>query len=80
MIFVDQETFWTLLHDKGHWEFELFVGFVEMLVFDVLVGLLLWPFIKKHWKHHIDRDKHELLHVTPRCPDCEKEAVDAHTD
>ena len=32
---------------------------LNMLVFDVLVGLLLWPFIKKHWKHHIDRDKHD---------------------
>ena len=24
------ETFWTLLHDKGHWEFEIFL----MLLFD----------------------------------------------
>jgi hypothetical protein len=55
------ETFWTLLHDSAHWEFELFVGLVEMLVFDVLVGLVLWPFLQKHWIHHIDRDKREEL-------------------
>ena len=53
------ETFWTLLHDKGHWEFEIFL----MLLFDGLVGAILWPwiapFVKRHWKHHIDRDKRE---------------------
>ncbi len=60
LFFLQQpETFWTLLHDKAHWEFELFVGFVEMLLFDGLIGLLLWPTIKKHWNHHIDRDRKE---------------------
>jgi hypothetical protein len=53
------ETFWTLLHDRAHWEFELFVGFIEMLAFDGIVGLLLWPTVKKHWRHHIERDKRE---------------------
>jgi hypothetical protein len=51
------ETFWSLMHDLAHWEFELFVGFVEMLVFDGLVGLLLWPQIRKHWQHHVARDR-----------------------
>jgi hypothetical protein len=54
---IDPETFRSLLHDKAHWEFELFVGFVEMLVFDVVVGVFAWPFVKKHWQHHVDRDK-----------------------
>ncbi len=49
------ETFWTLLHDIAHWEFELFL----MLLFDVIIGALLWPTIKKHWNHHIERDKEE---------------------
>ena len=53
------ETFWTLLRDRAHWEFELFVGFVEMIVFDVVVGMLAWPFIKKHWTHHVTRDRKE---------------------
>jgi hypothetical protein len=49
------ETFWTLLHDAAHWEFELFL----MLVFDGVLGALLWPFIKKHWGHHVERDRKE---------------------
>ncbi len=49
------ETFWFLLHDKAHWEFEMFL----MVVFDGLVGAMLWPFVKKHWDHHIARDKKE---------------------
>lgn len=58
-MFQAPETFWTLFHDKAHWEFELFVGFVEMIAFDVIVGLLLYPWIKKHWNHHLARDKRE---------------------
>jgi len=51
------ETFWTLLHDKAHWEFE---GFL-MLLFDVIIGAILWPFFKKHWQHHLDSDKEKGL-------------------
>jgi hypothetical protein len=54
---IEQETFWTLLHDKAHWEFEIFL----MVVFDLVLGGLLWPFVKKHWKRHIDRDMKEGL-------------------
>jgi hypothetical protein len=53
------ETFWTLFHDAAHWKFELFVGGVEELVTGVIIGMFLWPFIKKHWNHHIARDKKE---------------------
>jgi hypothetical protein len=42
------ETFWSLLHDRAHWEFEALVGFLEMVVFDVVIGALAWPVIKKH--------------------------------
>lgn len=49
---MEQETFWTLLHDSAHWEFELFVT----LVFDLIVGGMCWPYVKRHWKHHVDRD------------------------
>ncbi len=55
------ETFWTLLHDAAHWEFEIFL----MLVFDGLVGAMLWPFIKKHWDHHVARDKREKTIAGP---------------
>ena len=49
------ETFWSLLHDAAHWEFELFL----MALFDGVIGCLAWPFIKKHWKHHADRDQQD---------------------
>jgi hypothetical protein len=51
------ETFGSLLRDRAHWEFELLVGFLEMLVFDGIIFGLFWPFIRKHWQHHIDRDQ-----------------------
>jgi hypothetical protein len=38
------ETFWSLLRDRAHWEFELFVN----LVFDGLVCGVVFPFAKKH--------------------------------
>jgi hypothetical protein len=49
------ETFWTLLRDRAHWEFELFL----MLLFDVAIGAVAWPFVKRHWDHHVARDKEE---------------------
>jgi hypothetical protein len=55
------ETFSSLLRDRAHWEFELLVGFLEMLVFDGIVLGLCWPFIRKHWQHHVDRDKQDTL-------------------
>ncbi len=42
------ETFWTLLSDAAHWEFELFL----MFLFDVVLGLMIWPYLLKLWKHH----------------------------
>lgn len=53
------ETFWTLFHNLAHWEFELFL----MLIFDVIIGMIAWPFIKKHWNHHTTHDEiHYLEH------------------
>jgi hypothetical protein len=49
------ETFWTLLHNAAHWEFELFL----MVLFDLVLGAFIWPLVKKHWKHHLERDKKE---------------------
>ena len=51
------ETFWTLLHDSAHWEFEIFL----MVIFDGVIGMLFWPFLRKHWAHHVLRDKKESL-------------------
>ena len=49
---MEQETFWTLLKDPAHWEFELFLIFI----FDVLIGILIWPQIRKFFRHHKDDD------------------------
>lgn len=57
-----QETFTSLLRDRAHWEFELFVGFVEMVVFDVLILGVLWRFVSKHWQHHLARDRADVVY------------------
>jgi hypothetical protein len=55
-MYIEQpETFWTLLHNAAHWEFEIFL----MIVFDGVIGALAWPLVKKHWKHHLERDRKE---------------------
>jgi len=49
------ETFSSLLRDKAHWEFELFL----ILIFDLIIGSVLFPFFRKHWYHHKARDKRD---------------------
>lgn len=46
------ETFWSLFTNAAHWEFELFL----MVLFDGVIIGALFPFLRKHWKHHTDRD------------------------
>lgn len=58
------ETFWTLLQDPAHWEFELFVGLVETIIIDVLLIGLGWrvflkPYVASRQKAVIDRE-HEI--------------------
>jgi hypothetical protein len=54
---MEHETVWTLLCDPAHWIFEL----ILLVVFDGLIGALLWPFIRarvQRWKsHHRGDDK-----------------------
>ena len=52
---MEHETLWVLLHDAPHWEFEIIVN----IVFDGLVLGTALPFIKKHVRHHLERDKRE---------------------
>ncbi len=51
---MEHETFWTLIKDSAHWEFELFLIFI----FDILIGLLMWPAIKCFIKDHKLIHKH----------------------
>jgi hypothetical protein len=48
------ETFISLLCNPAHIELELFI----IIVVDVLIGMILWPLIKKAFKHHKKDDDH----------------------
>jgi hypothetical protein len=43
----DGETFWHLLHQKGHWYLEIFISGVETILFDILIGLIGWRYVLK---------------------------------
>ena len=49
------ETFLDLLKDPAHWYFELLL----IVIFDVIIGLLIWPSIQKALIHH--KSDHERL-------------------
>jgi hypothetical protein len=49
------ETLMSLFKSVAHWEFELLL----MVLFDGLIGAVMWPFVKKHLQHHLARDKRE---------------------
>lgn len=40
---MEHETFWSLLTNLPHLEFEIFLTLVQ----DVVIGLLVWPWIKR---------------------------------
>jgi hypothetical protein len=43
----EEETFWNLLHQKGHWYLEIFISGVETILFDILIGLVGWRYLLK---------------------------------
>jgi hypothetical protein len=43
----EEETFWNLLHQKGHWYLEMFISGVETLLFDIVIGLVGWRYLLK---------------------------------
>ena len=52
------ETFWDLARDAAHWEFEIFL----MIVFDGLLLGIFYPWLRKHWKHHIAHDQRDQIY------------------
>lgn len=49
------QEFLHLVKDPAHWYFELML----IIIFDVIIGLLIWPFIQKALIHH--KSDHERL-------------------
>lgn len=41
------ETFWHLLHQKGHWYLEIVISGLETLLFDLLIGVVGWRYLMK---------------------------------
>lgn len=39
------ETFWHLVHQKGHWYLELMISGVETILFDIIIGLVGWRYL-----------------------------------
>lgn len=50
---MEEESFFTLVKDLAHWEFELFL----IVIFDVIVGLILWPWVRRYIIHHKSDDE-----------------------
>lgn len=57
------ETYWELMRDPAHWLFEITL----IVIFDLLIGALLWPFIKR-WIAEHDRKKHAHEHCEDAHP------------
>ncbi len=49
---MEHETFFSLLGNAAHWEFEIFL----MFVFDVLIGMVLRQCFKRWTRHHTSDD------------------------
>lgn len=58
---MEHETFWDLLTDLPHWQFEV----VTTILFDVLIGLMIWPTIKRWFSHH-EKDDTKLEELEQR--------------
>lgn len=68
------ETFSELFHDPAHWYFEFLVGGIEFVVGDFVLGVLLWPRIRRH----IHRDIRHPEHIPDEEPAPSAELEPAH--
>jgi hypothetical protein len=50
---MEHETLWQLLCDPAHWELEIII----QIVFDGLIGLIVWPRLCKAVLHHRSDDE-----------------------
>lgn len=59
------ETFTSLLFDKAHWEFELFVGLIETIVIDVVFGYFVYKkIIKPYMRRKMIKEEHKRHDIT----------------
>lgn len=58
---MEHETFWTLLTDAAHWQFEIFL----IVIFDGLIGVIIWPRIQQFFRHH-EKDDDRLADMERR--------------
>lgn len=75
---IEHETFFTLVRDVAHWEFEVFV---TLIVEGLILGMF-YPFARKHWHHHLNRDARDQIAAqlhTEECPWCHSLKT-AHSD
>ena len=49
---MEHETFVSLLKSPAHWQFEIFL----MVLFDVILGAIIWPKVKPYWEHFREDD------------------------
>jgi hypothetical protein len=49
---MDHETFWSLLRDPAHWEFEIFL----VVLIDGVLGAFLLPLFRRWISHHKSDD------------------------
>jgi hypothetical protein len=55
------ETFWHLLHQKGHWYLEILISGVETILFDLMIVVVGWryllrPYIAQRQARAIEED------------------------
>ncbi len=69
---MEHETFFNLLEDPAHWEFELFLIFI----FDILIGAIIWPYVRGWFKHHREDDT-KLADLETRLKRLEENNIDS---
>jgi hypothetical protein len=72
------ETFWHLLHQKGHWYLEIVISGVETILFDVLIGIIGWRYLLKPYLAERQRRAVEEDHARHGIEDHEEQTLEPH--